>query len=1466
MGKFMIRGFCTVVLVAVCLGAAAERSSGQQPRPRREVADARWADALAKPASHAESSLLAQTVNGPALLGPEADGIAWLKANQNGSGSWGSTYELVDTCTVIETLVEADPSCSELGAGTAWLAAQSAANYEYLARQISALAEAGGFEALVADLTDELLAARNPAEPDPGLPNWPEGGWGIAEGYETDCLTTALAMKALDAMGLNGGFAVNDEPLAAGATNTHEWDIPDDAVKVRLYVTVAGSTVRLRMKEGSPPGPGDPYFSLSPGSWLIVFPDSGLPFTPGHNYITIQSTGSAATYTMTATYETPTFDTRMLPEPLAYLREAQNVDGGWGLQRGQPTEFYTTLHVLVTVLLYQDYDVATELADGIIYLKSQQLGDGSFGYDSTPIAYITALAALNLVRSETYPFSTETEDAITALLAMQEVDGSWDQEPYDTALAVLALWDHNQDPTADAGSDQMVTDTDEDCLEPVTLDGTGSSDVDGTIESYVWTGDDVEIATGASPSVVFGVGSHVVQLTVTDDGGRTASDTVTIDIVGTGSPTNVCHCCSPTGDCQEIDAVECTEAGGLPVSGGCTLEACCMQDNYCAELDPACCVDREGTPLGLGTTCSDIEACCLPDDTCETIDPGCCEELGGVALGPETACSVREACCLPDGTCAKLDPICCEDLGGTAQGEGSICTDMDACCLPDGTCEMLDPLCCVDQGGTLQGAGSLCTAPEACCLPDDTCQDIDPLCCVDQDGVTEGPGSTCGGMEACCLPDDTCVTADALCCANELGGTPQGAGSVCTAVEACCLSDDTCAMLDPVCCQDQGGTPVGPDTTCTAPEACCLPDDTCQLLDPECCGNLGGQPQGAGTVCTAAEGCCLPSDECIEVDPECCDDLGGASQGPGTTCTAPEACCLPDDTCETLDPLCCVEQSGAPQGPGTACTGSEACCFLDDTCQTLDPECCEDLDGSPQGAGTACTEPEACCLPDDTCRTLDPECCENLAGLPQGGGTACTASEACCLPDDTCEMLDPLCCTDQGGVPQGADTTCTMVEACCLSDDTCETLDPLCCLSEGGTPQGTGTNCTAPQACCLLDDTCEMMDPLCCADGGGGPQGVDTTCTAPEACCLLDNTCELLDPLCCVDQGGAPRGVGSTCTESEACCLLDDTCQMLDPECCDNLDGLPQGIGTTCTALESCCLPGGGCEMLDPLCCDDVGGVPGFVSTCQGDGDENGVDDACEISAKRPAPWEFSEYGGSCEQDSDCWGPAETAAYCVPAAEADQPAPGACYAPSNRYVSIARNPDQVENTARRITLQGGGAGPWWVGAPTYSPLEDTHFASVSASSVYAGIGPGDWVDGDWPDVVHVKGCEIAPGYTYDIQAIKTGSDEGDELSYSEALPLKTAPRWGDIVSTCIFDHCLPPEGNPFTQPNIDDVLAVVNAFTGIRNAPLTWMDVDPVAFDGEPEGLWSLIGDVLAVVNAFSGQPYPGWGPLGCTP
>ena len=64
----------------------------------------------------------------------------------------------------------------------------------------------------------------------------------------------------------------------------------------------------------------------------------------------------------------------------------------------------------------------------------------------------------------------------------------------------------------------------------MTLNGTGSSDADGTIVSYVWTEGATQIATGANPTVALTVGSHSITLTVTDNGGATASHTVVVTV------------------------------------------------------------------------------------------------------------------------------------------------------------------------------------------------------------------------------------------------------------------------------------------------------------------------------------------------------------------------------------------------------------------------------------------------------------------------------------------------------------------------------------------------------------------------------------------------------------------------------------------------------------------------------------------------------------------------------------------------------------------------------------------------------------------------------------------------------------------------------------------------------------------------------------------------------------------------
>ena len=113
--------------------------------------------------------------------------------------------------------------------------------------------------------------------------------------------------------------------------------------------------------------------------------------------------------------------------------------------------------------------------------------------------------------------------------------------PYDPPGASVPASDPscvapaNQAPVADAGPDQTVAK-----LTGVVLDGSGSSDPDGTIAGYAWTqtaGPDVVLNNADTVAPTFGAPDVaadtdlVFQLIVTDnDGATSAPDSVTITV------------------------------------------------------------------------------------------------------------------------------------------------------------------------------------------------------------------------------------------------------------------------------------------------------------------------------------------------------------------------------------------------------------------------------------------------------------------------------------------------------------------------------------------------------------------------------------------------------------------------------------------------------------------------------------------------------------------------------------------------------------------------------------------------------------------------------------------------------------------------------------------------------------------------------------------------------------------------
>ncbi len=93
----------------------------------------------------------------------------------------------------------------------------------------------------------------------------------------------------------------------------------------------------------------------------------------------------------------------------------------------------------------------------------------------------------------------------------------------------------NNPPTANAGPDQTVSDADANGSQSVGLNGSLSSDSDGTIASSVWKEGATQIATGATPTLNLGIGTHTLTLTVTDDDGATGSDQVVVTVTRAAS-------------------------------------------------------------------------------------------------------------------------------------------------------------------------------------------------------------------------------------------------------------------------------------------------------------------------------------------------------------------------------------------------------------------------------------------------------------------------------------------------------------------------------------------------------------------------------------------------------------------------------------------------------------------------------------------------------------------------------------------------------------------------------------------------------------------------------------------------------------------------------------------------------------------------------------------------------------------
>ena len=190
------------------------------------------------------------------------------------------------------------------------------------------------------------------------------------------------------------------------------------------------------------------------------------------------------------------------------------VAGGGTTTNNPPTADFT----FTTTNLTADFTDQSTDSDGTIVSHSWNFGDGSTSTAMNPSHTYAAIGTYTVTL-------TVTDDEGATHNASQDVSVSGNTS--------------NNPPTADAGPDQSLTDSDESGDESVTLDGSDSTDPDGDNLTFSWSLDGSEIGTGETYLHTFAIGSHTITLTVSD-GEFTHSDDVRITVsesAGSDAPT-----------------------------------------------------------------------------------------------------------------------------------------------------------------------------------------------------------------------------------------------------------------------------------------------------------------------------------------------------------------------------------------------------------------------------------------------------------------------------------------------------------------------------------------------------------------------------------------------------------------------------------------------------------------------------------------------------------------------------------------------------------------------------------------------------------------------------------------------------------------------------------------------------------------------------------------------------------------
>lgn len=257
----------------------------------------------------------------------------------------------------------------------------------------------------------------------------------------------------------------------------------------------------------------------------------------------------------------------------------------------------------------------------------------------------------------------------------------------------------------------------------------------------------------------------------------------------------------------------------------------------------------------------------------------------------------------------------------------------------------------------------------------------------------------------------------------------------------------------------------------------------------------------------------------------------------------------------------------------------------------------------------------------------------------------------------------------------------------------------------------------------------------------------------------------------------------------------------------------------------------------------------GIPDSCEFDCNENSIPDECDIAEGTLIDADGNGLADLCECGSIA-----------------PPALAEGYIPGNRYLTVQTGSPGVE-TALMVTMDSlhdpspppSGTPDFssfngsvrWVGPPEVARESQNPSPTFVAAKLQCEPFVHDW--GSLGEV-SVYGAEVLPSSTYTVQAVRADCLENLSPASLSAPQVVTTGYYGDVVPPFAFESEL--------QPDINDVLAVVDKLLGLESAPVKaraqMQPNEPIP--DQPV----VIGDVLEIVDSFLGNAYPYSGPSAC--